>query len=442
MSLSQNKTMRFFEIGAEIFFALTIIFLPFRWRIDVWVRPMPPLYSDYTNFQLFLTDITLIYLLIFWFALLIIQPRKLNAGNALIFICLIGLTVSGIISVFGSVDSILSRYHVFRFILLLLFYLYIVNELQSPLWVIVPIALQIIIQAPVAIGQSLAQSSLGLQTFGEIFLDPQILGTSIIPIDGIRFLRAYGLSDHPNILGGAIAFSLIILFAVVLYGKNRQPLFSSILFLIAFPALIMTFSRSAWLSFGLVTSFMVACEAFAQKWDSVKRASLLGMLSLVVILPILFQQTSAFEKRVNAGNVINDATMQQRDYLLEVGNTLFVEHFARGIGLSATPLALKERFENFPANYQPPHYVPLLVAIETGVLGGMFYLILFLMPFVLFILKWKTYIHQPYVMASLALIFAISIVSLFDYYTWYVTGRVWHWLAWGIFSLALQKANE
>jgi len=83
-----------------------------------------------------------------------------------------------------------------------------------------------------------------------------------------------------------------------------------------------------------------------------------------------------------------------------------------------------------------------MVAIETGVLGGMFYLILFLMPFVLFILKWKTYIHQPYVMASLALIFAISIVSLFDYYTWYVTGRVWHWLAWGIFSLALQKANE
>lgn len=442
MLLSQNKISYFFDLSAKIFFALTIIFLPFRWRVDIWFRPMPPLYSDYTNFQLVLTDITLIYLLVFWSASLLAHPRKLHSGNVVIFICLIGLIISGIISVFGSVDSILSRYHVFRFILLLLLYLYIVNELQSPLWVIVPIALQIIIQVPVAIGQSLAQSSLGLQTFGEILLDPQILGTSIIPIDGIRFLRAYGLSDHPNILGGAIAFSLVILFAVVLYGKNRQPLISSTLFLISFPALIMTFSRSAWLSFGLVTSFMVACEAFAQKWDSVKRASLLGMLSLIVILPILSQQASVFEKRVNAGNVVNDATMQQRDYLLEVGNTLFVEHPAIGIGLSATPLALKERFENFPANYQPPHYVPLLVAIETGVLGGMFYLILFIMPFVLFIFKWKTYIHKPYIMASLALIFAISIVSLFDYYTWYVTGRLWQWLAWGIFSLTLQKANE
>jgi len=432
----------FFNISSKFFFALTIILIPFRWRLDLWLRPMPPLYSDYTNFQLFLTDITLIYLLTFWLASLILHPRRIQIGNPVIFICLIGLTVAGMVSTYGSVDYILSRYHVFRFILLLLLYLYIVNELQSPLWVIVPIALQIIIQAPVAIGQSFAQSSLGLLPFGEHLLDPQILGTSIIPIDGIRFLRAYGLSDHPNILGGSIAFSLIILFAVILYGKNRSPLFASIIVLISFPALMMTFSRSAWLSFGLATSFMVAFEAFARRWDSIKRASLLGMLSLFVILPIIFQQTSVFEKRVNAGDISSDGPMFERAYLLERGNTLFVEHSTFGIGLSATPLALERRFDNFPLPYQPPHYVPLLVALETGILGGIFYLILFFLPLILFIANWKTYIHKPFVMASLALIFAISIVSLFDYYTWYVTGRMWQWLAWGIFSVALQKASE
>lgn len=442
MQSSQESIARFFNIGAKIFFALTVIFIPFRWRIEIWIRPMPPLYSDYTNFQLFLTDITLIYLLGFWCASLLVHPRKLNSGNVVIFICLIGLTIAGIISVFSSVDSILSRYHVFRFILLLLLYLYIVNELQSPFWVIAPIALQIIIQVPVAMGQSLGQSSIGLQSLGEIPLDPQILGTSIIPINGVRFLRAYGLSDHPNILGGSIAFSLIILFAIVLYGKNRQPLFFSALFLMAFPSLIMTFSRSAWLSFSIATSFMVVSEAFAKKWDSVKRAILLGMLSLFVILPIMFQQTAVFEKRINAGDVLSDEPMLERAYLLARGNALFVEHSAIGIGLGATPLAFERRFDNFPLNYQPPHYVPLLVALETGVLGGIFYLILFIMPCVLFIFKRKTYIHNPYVMASLALLLAISIVSLFDYYTWYVTGRLWQWLAWGIFSLALQKVNQ
>ncbi len=432
---------RFFYFFSKIFFALTIIFIPFRWRLDLWFRPMPPLYTDYTNFQLYLTDITIIYLLAFWLASIIIQPRKIQIGNPIVFICLLGLTIAGMLSTWGSVDYILSRYHVARFILLLLLYLYIINELQSPLWVIVPIAFQIIIQTPVALGQSFAQSSLGLHILGEHLLDPQILGMSVIPIDEIRFLRAYGLSDHPNILGGSIAFSLVVLFAIVLYGKNRSPVFASTLFLISFPALILTFSRSAWLSLSMATLFMAVCEAVAQRWDSVKRASVLGVLSLLVILPILFQYTAIFEKRVNAGDISSDGPMSERMYLLERGNDLFVEHSAIGVGLGATPLALERRFENFPINYQPPHYVPLLAALETGALGGTFYLILFFMPFISFIANWKTYIHKPYLMASLALLLALSLVSLFDYYTWYVTGRVWQWLAWGMFSLALTKAE-
>jgi O-antigen ligase len=437
-----KSTIRFFDLSAKIFFALTIIFIPFRWRIDLWLRPMPPLYSDYTNFQLFLSDITLIYLLIFWLSFLILNPKKIKAGNPLIWICLIGLTIAGIISIFGSVDPIFSRYQVIRFILLLLLYLYIVNEVQSPVWVIVPAALQIMIQAPIAIWQSLAQSSIGLQIFGELSLNPQILGTSIIPIDEIRFLRAYGLSDHPNILGGSIAFSLIILFAVVLYGNKRQPLLASIIFLISFPALMLTFSRSAWLSFSLATSLMVVSEAFAHRWNSLKRASLLAILSLFILLPFININNEVFEKRITSLNVNDDAPMQERAYLLQSGNTLFVEHSAIGIGLGATPLAIKERFENFRINYQPPHYVPLLVALETGILGGLFYLFLTIFPIAWFFIKWKAYINQPSLTVASALILAIFIVSLFDYYTWYTTGRIWQWLVWSFYALALEERRN
>jgi hypothetical protein len=372
---------------------------------------------------------------------LILNPKKIKAGNPLIWICLIGLTIAGIISIFGSVDSILSRYHVVRFILLLLLYLYIVNEVQSPVWVIVPIALQIIIQVPIAIGQSLAQSSLGLQTLGEILLNPQNLGTSIIPVNEIRFLRAYGLSDHPNILGGSIAFSLIIMFAVILYGKNRLPLLASIVFLISFPALVMTFSRSAWLGLMVSVSFMVSVEAFAGRWESIKRIIILSILSLIIIMPFLSDNFSVFQKRINAGNVAKDEPMREREFLLQAGNTLFIEHSLIGIGVGATPFAFERRFENFPINHQPPHYVPLLVALETGVFGGIFYLILFLLPIIIFFIKRETVIHNQWMMASLALCFAISIISLFDYYTWYASGRLWQWLAWGVLSVALEKAK-
>lgn len=441
MTSSKTLLINIFDYASKIFFALTIIFIPIRWHINIWLRPMPPIYSSYTNFQLTLSDIALIYLLTFWLASFILNPKKIKAGNSLIWICLIGLIIAGVISVLGSVDSILSRYHVFRFILLLLFYLYIVNEVQSPVWVIVPIALQIIIQAPIAIGQSLAQSSLGLQAFGEIFLDPQILGTSIIPIDGMRFLRAYGLSDHPNILGGSIAFSLIILFAVFLYGKNRQPLFASVLFLISFPALVMTFSRSAWLGLMVSISFMVSIEAFARRWESIKRIFILGLLSLIIIMPFLSENISVFEKRINSGNISQDEPMREREFLLQAGNTLFIEHPTLGVGLGATPFALERRFEEFPLNFQPPHYVPLLVPLETGVLGGIFYLILFFMPFIYFFINRKEAIYNPYLLSALALLLTISVISLFDYYTWYVTGRVWQWLAWGIFSAVIYRGK-
>lgn len=441
MRTSQECITRFLNISTKIFFALTIIFIPFRWRIDLWFRPMPPVYADYTNFQLSLSDIALIYLLTFWLVSLILHPKKINVGNPVIWFCLIGITIAGGLSVFGSFDSILSRYHVIRFILLSLFYLHIVNEVQSPVWVIVPIALQIMIQAPIAMGQSLTQSSLGLQPFGEIFLNPQILGTSIIPIDEIRFLRAYGLSDHPNILGGSIVFSLIILLAVVLYGKNRQPVFASILFLISFPALIMTFSRSAWLGLLVSASFIVSVEAFARRWESVKRIFLLGILSLIVITPFLFENVSVFQKRINSGNVSQDEPMKERAFLLQAGNTLFIEHSILGVGLGVTPFAFERRFEEFPLNFQPPHYVPLLVPLEIGVFGGIFYLILFFMPFVYSFIKRKDVMHNPYVIGALGLLLTISVISLFDYYTWYATGRMWQWLAWGIFSATIQKVQ-
>lgn len=431
----------FLEKTSKIFFGLTIFFIPFRWRIQIASRPISPIYEDYTNFHVFISDITLILLLIVWFVSLIQHPQKIKIGNPIVWICLLGLIIASIISIFGSLDPILSRYHVIRLILLLLFYLYIVNQVQSPLWVIVPLALQIIIQAPIAITQSLAQSSLGLQHFGEILLNPQTLGTSIIPVNEIRFLRAYGLSDHPNILGGSLAFSLIIVFAIVLYGKNRQPLFASILFLIAFPALVLTFSRSAWLSLMVSISFIVSIEAFARRWESIKRISLLSVLSLIIIMPFLYQNISVFQKRINAGDVAHDEPMREREFLLQAGNTLFIEHPTLGVGLGATPFAMKEKFGEFPINFQPPHYVPLLIPLEIGVLGGIFYLLLFFMPFVYFFINRKEIIHQPYVLGACALLLSIYIVSLFDYYPWYVTGRTWQWLAWGLFSVAIQKGK-
>lgn len=442
MNLSvQEFASKIFGYGARSFFAATLVLIPFRWRLDLWPRPFFPLYTDYTDFLLFSSDIALTFTVVLWLCSLWVSPRRLAAGSWLMTICVAGLTVSGWVSVLGSVDSTLSIYHAVRFVFLFFFYLYIVNEIKSPFWVIVPVALQIIIQGIVAAGQSLAQSSLGLQWLGEHLLDPAQSGVSIVPVGGMRLLRAYGLSDHPNILGGCLAFGLVLLLAAVLHGKNRQPLLASVGFLLAFPALVMTFSRSAWVGLMAAASFLVGCEALALRWDSLKRAAALGAASLLVASPFLIQNFGAVQSRVNSGRIAQDDQMKERAFLIEAGNTMLVEHSVVGIGLGGSPLAFKNHFEYFPLDYQPPHYALLTAAMETGVIGGIFYFLLLLTPLAAFALNWRTLILQPALVGTLSLLIALTVVGLFDYYTWlYAPGRLWQWLAWGLFSTAWKAA--
>lgn len=437
----RDRASQVFVHTARIAFALLVVLIPFRWRVTLLARPEPPIYSDYTDFQLFASDIALIGALAFWALSLAANPRPLKMGSALIGVCLAGLTIAAWVSVLGSEDPILSRYHAARFAGLFLFYLFTVNEIHSPLWVIVPAALQILVQSVIGIGQSFAQSSLGWQALGEHMLDPARPGMSVVMGEGFRFLRAYGLSDHPNILGGCLAFGLVLLLAVTLYGKRRQPALAAALFLIVFPALAMTFSRSAWLSLMAAGGFMVACEALARRWDAVKRALLLGMLSLLAASPFIVENWNLFRLRMDADEIVRDA-VRERAFLMEAGNTLFVEHSAIGVGLGASPLAMKRRFGEFPLNFQPPHFTVLTAALETGVTGGAFYLLLLFVPAAAFLLRWRALIHQPPTMSALALLLALAVVGLFDYYTWtYAPGRLWQWLGWALYSAASAKAG-
>ena len=440
-SFSQERLSHFFSTAARIAFAVTVFLIPFRWRLEIWHRPFYPVYSDYTNFLLFASDVAMIYTLVFWAGSLILFPRKLQIGSIFIFIGLAGLTLAGWVSVLASADGILSCYLVMRFVLLFLFYLFIVNEIKSVNWVVVPVGMQILFQSIIVILQVTSQTSLGLHALGELTLNPAESGTSVIIANGMRFLRGYGLSDHPNILGGCITFGLVLLLAAILYGNTRARIISSIVFLPCFLALVMTFSRSAWVSFFVAGSFMVGVEAFARRWDSVKAVILLGVLSLLIVMPFIQKNISLFQTRMNSGNMAQDNQMQERAFLLDAGNTLFVEHVVVGVGLGSAPLAMKNRFENFPLNFQPPHYAILVAAMETGIFGGVFYLLLIAIPFILFMSNWKFFLQKPAIIGAFALLLSIMVAGLFDYYTWsYAYGRAWQWLGWGLFSAAMEKA--
>jgi hypothetical protein len=40
------------------------------------------------------------------------------------------------------------------------------------------------------------------------------------------------------------------------------------------------------------------------------------------------------------------------------------------------------------------------------------------------------------------MLLAVTVVGFFDYYTWLTTpGRIWQWLAWGMFAAAMQASH-
>ena len=404
---------------------------------------MPPLYDDYTNFLLFAVDVAMITTLILWTLTISIWHRKLTLGPRHIWIPLAGLTLAGGISAISSFDPLLSIYHAIRLILLFWFYVFVVNEIHSVAWVLVPVGFQVVIQAIVAVGQFWVQHSLGLQNLGEHLLDPSVSGISIVSANGIRLLRAYGLSDHPNILGGCLAFSLVLLFSAYLYSAKPGRLLTAIL--PGFLALLITFSRSAWLAF-LGGSFVVSGMVLIRgRRSALRRISLLFLISLFLLIPFIIAYSGFFGTRLNANNSFNTPSEEQQsigERFLLINSTLpiFLKHPFFGVGLGASPRALEAAFPNFPVGYEPPHFTFFDAALETGIPGATFYITLIISPFLVFISRRESILSNPLALTVIALLLSLTIVGLFDYYTWFlVPGRLWQWLAWGLWAVAYNQ---
>jgi len=285
-----------------------------------------------------------------------------------------------------------------------------------------------------------------LQSLGEYELDPLWQGVSVLEAGDARFLRAYGLSDHPNILGGCLAFGLVILLAAFVYQNERAwSWFIALVMIPASVALLLTFSRSAWIAFFVGSLLIVGVEALKRNMEALKRVVVLALACLLAASPFIYRDLPYLSGRFNMGNSFAENRVErgsiiERAYLFDSANRIFVDHALTGIGLGASAVALKQTYPVFHTYYQPPHFTLLTAAFETGMLGAMFYFFLLIIPIIVFVSHRAQFIHRPEVIACFALLLAIAVVGLFDYYTWLlVPGRLWQWTAWSLWSAALTR---
>jgi hypothetical protein len=428
---------------ARFAFAATVFLIPFRYRVVLVSRPFETIYPDYLDFILFAADASMLATLLFWFISHAARRRRISFGPFFIAMPLAGLTASASISSIFSLDPWLSIYHSIRLVLLAGFYLYTVNEIASLVWVMVPLALQVFVQATTGIAQALSQHSRGLQALGEYDLDPAWSGVSVVFANGVRSLRAYGLSDHPNILGGCLVFGLLLIATWFVQSSSRWRGLAVGVFALGAVGLLLTFSRAAWLAMGLALIWIAVLFCRTNQRQALTDFAALGIATAILISPFIYQNANFLGVRLNLQNpstgvTIGDRSVAERNALNQAANKIFAARPIVGVGIGAMPLAVRFYYPDFDFYYQPTHIALLDAAAETGILGALFYFALMLAPWIALWVYRARLIESPMFIGVSAVLLAITVVGLFDYYTWLlVPGRLWQYLAWGLWGKSI-----
>ena len=259
------------------------------------------------------------------------------------------------------------------------------------------------------------------------------LGQAVIEDVSGRFLRAYGTFNHPNVFGGFLAIGLIVLMFLrrpIRVANYQLPITQLLSALLSF-ALVITFSRSAWLSFLAAVAVGGALLLYKHRLKARLALPMLSItfLSLAIALGIFSEQ--AFS-RFDVVLPLEEQSIDQRLEQYQVFPKVLAGNILIGVGLGAYTerLAIIEPDQPGYA-YQPVHNVGLLVLGEIGILG------------LIAVILWAGSVDRLNyaairrgsigAIAGISLGTVILVVVFFDHYLW----SSWQGLALLAFSMAM-----
>jgi len=304
-------------------------------------------------------------------------------------------------------------------------YLFIVNEQPKLTW---PLALIVFIQGGVGVAQFVLQRDLGLAALGELALDPEVRGVSVLMTEeGQRWLRAYGLTDHPNLLAALLTVLLLLLLLDFQkqHGLRRSLLIGA--WGVGVLGLLATVSRAAWLAFGVglvVWALGIWLEASALGSNASSRSSQsMARRAAWVLVPIaagaafvVFYGRQLATRFFDLNTAVEARSLIERLRDVRIAWTLIWDHPWIGVGLG-NYLASAQLIDR---SARVVHNVPLLVTAEMGVLGGLLWLWLGLAPIVAAVRSWMG--GRRELVPQLAPWVALLTIGMFHGLPWINTG--------------------
>jgi hypothetical protein len=408
--------MKFLKTLTEIFFLIFIFLLP--WQSKLILRPAV---NNFNEVSFYGSYLVLLLALICFFSYQLIKKRE-DDKSPIIWYFLGGLELFFLISFFFADDKLLAAYHFFILLGgLALFYL--LREGFSKLAyedsclnrtrAIYVFLTSLFLHSVLGIYQFLTQSSFANKYLGLAEHDAQTLGTSVVETASGRWLRAYGGLDHPNILGGILALTLLLSIFLLarkkIINSNIQTSGLLLLFVnyfVSLAALFFTFSRVAWVAYliGLIILFV----SIMKKEDNwvMGRFLILILFSFFFFVSVLFPYQELVFTRFKAETRLEQISVSERYDQFLSARDLIIKNpiFGIGAGNYVKKIALMNQVED---DYiQPVHNSFILVLAENG----LFAFLSLLFFFVFLIRDGRRQIF------SLAIISSLLVLMLFEHW--------------------------
>ena len=299
--------------------------------------------------------------------------------------------------------------------------------------ILAALALALAAHALIAGAQVANQRWLGLTALGEFRVTLESPGVSVVQAGDVRWLRPYGLMPHPNMLAGALLLGTLAAAGLTLRSSRWPRWFGTALTAAGLYALLLTFSRAAWL--GLAAGGL-ALAAGLWRAGTLRRALPLALSLLAA--GALF--AALYWPFVLARAGTGSETTEQRSVADRVVYTQFAlqaigEFPLAGVGIGNFPWRASYYLTSvgFDLRGDNVHNVYLSAWAELGTVG------LGLLVVALAAGTWaavRALLAQPTVerAALLAGFAALSVVGLFDHYPWTILHFQAAW--WGLLALA------
>ncbi len=428
---------------AALAFAVVIVLSPLAARFDLLARPAPDVAPAYTDLLLPWAYVAMIVTIGLWLLGVALRPRPLRYGPAFIWIPVVGLLAIAGLGTAVSIDPQLASFNVIKLAVTIGIGWYVVNEVDRLDRIILAVLVMVGSQAAIAIVQAATQHAIGLGGLQELRFAPDVPGVSIVATDeGARWVRAYGLASHPNVLGGVLAFGLLVIASAQGHGRWAR-LVRMTIFGLGVAALFLTFSRAAWIAFAVGLAVAIVMLAIRRDGPGLRRwvaaaltAGVIGAALAVPFLPYL-----AARAQVSGPVPTETRSIDERLANANLGLRVIGEHPVLGTGLGTMPQAMWLTDPTFAYAFQPTHIVIVDVAAETGLVGALCYLVLVVAPWLALVRARRRWTR--WLAGASAGIAAVTVVGLFDFYPWTASaGRTWAWILLGLWVVAYRVALE